>query len=280
MYAKILAAVNEHLNSEISARYAIHLAKTTASKLYVCYVAGKHVPGKDLARAEETVKRLFHMAKDMDVDAECIIDSGNIVREIKRIVESEQIDIVFSATRREDVEKRFYEGTTARRLSVGLPCSVALVRVVHMGRIHPKEVLIPLNSHVDHLNERSYFAAMMARSFDAGIFLFHARPPLKKFFHGEVHLTPRELEKNLPADISKFIERLESYEVGHEKLFVQGKAWRTIPVEASAKRFDLIIMGASERTLISAILEGNPVEKVLRSTPCDLIIFRARHEDK
>lgn len=226
------------------------------------------------------MRRLFHMAKDMDVDVECIIDSGDIVKEIKKIVESEQIDIVFSATRREDVEKRFYEGTTARRLSVGLPCSVAQVRVVHMGRIHPKKILIPLNSHIDHLDERSYFAAMMARSFDSGIFLFHARPPTTKFFHGEVHLTPRELEEKLPPDISKFIARLETYDTGHEKLFVQGKAWRTIPIEAAAKRFDLIIMGASERTPIRSILEGNPVEKVLRSTPCDLIIFRARHEDK
>jgi len=38
-------------------------------------------------------------------------------------------------------------------------------------------------------------------------------------------------------------------------------------------------MGASERSLLSSILKGNPVEEVLRETPCDLIILKPRHEN-
>jgi nucleotide-binding universal stress UspA family protein len=35
-------------------------------------------------------------------------------------------------------------------------------------------------------------------------------------------------------------------------------------------------MGASERSLLSSFIRGNPVENVLRETTCDLIILRPR----
>ncbi|HDH02033.1 MAG TPA: hypothetical protein ENH17_02765 [Nitrospirae bacterium] len=54
---------------------------------------------------------------------------------------------------------------------------------------------------------------------------------------------------------------------------------RSITIEAASKRHDLIIMGASERSLPASILKGNPVEDVLRETPCNLIILKPRHED-
>jgi len=41
MYKKILAAVNEHINSEVTARYALHLARACNAKLYTCFIAEK-----------------------------------------------------------------------------------------------------------------------------------------------------------------------------------------------------------------------------------------------
>ena len=280
MYKKILAAVDEHLNSEVAARYALHLAKACASRMYICHVAGKQETNRAVRDAEAAATRLFHRARDMGLMAESILDSGDPVERIREIVQSEEIDLVFVSTRREDMEKRFYAGTIARRLSLSLPCSVALVRVVHLGRIHPKKILVPLKARTSHIAERSFFAAMMAAAFDSALFLFHTTKPMTSFFHGEIHLAPVELEKKLPADISRFIELLDGYAVSHEKRLVSGKAARSITIEAAAKRFELVIMGASERSLLHSILQGNPVEDLLRETPCDLIILKARHEDK
>ncbi|OGW32669.1 MAG: hypothetical protein A2X59_04115 [Nitrospirae bacterium GWC2_42_7] len=280
MYKKILSAVNEHLNSEISARYALELARVTSSRIYLCYIAEKNVSEKAFRQAEETVRRLFLRAEDMGLKVESIFDTGDPVTKIREIVKTEKIDIVFSATRREDVQKRFYAGTIARRLSLNLPCSVALVRVVHMGRIHPKKILVPLKAKLEHIDERAYFTSMFAEAFGSNIFLFHTTKPATKFFHGELHLTPVEWEEKLPEDISHFIEHLNRYKVTHEKRLVPGKTGRHITIEAAAKRFDLVIMGASERSLLRSIFKGNPVEEVLRETPCDLIILKARHENK
>jgi len=101
---------------------------------------------------------------------------------ISEIVRHEGIDIVFASTRRKDIEKRFFAGTVGRRLMLTLPSSVALVRVVHIGRIYPKEILVPLKARIDHVEERAYFTAKIAQAFDSKVLLFHTPRPITRFF--------------------------------------------------------------------------------------------------
>lgn len=274
MYRKILAAVNEHVNSEIAARYALHLAKQANARIYFCSIGENGIAGKDFSKAEEAVKRLSARAQELGVPFDCILRTGDPSVQIGKVSAAEGIDLVFAATRHEDVEKRFYTRTTAKRLLITLACSVALVRVVHMGRVHPHEILVPLKAHIDHIPERAEFTAMLARAFDAKVHLFHVTVPMKKFFRGEMHLTPVEWADKIPPDISRFIGHIDSRGVEHEKRLVAGQTGRTIAIEAAARRRDLIIMGASERGALDFLLRGNPVEEVLRETPCNLIILK------
>lgn len=278
MYKKILSAVNEHLNSEIAARYALNLAQVCGAKLYLCFIAEKGMPQQNISKAEDAIKRLFNEAVGKGIQAEGITETGDAVEEIGKIVRHEGISIVFASTRKEDIEKRFYAGTVARNLSLKLPCSVALVRVVHTGKIHPHKILVPLKARINHIKERAYFTARMAECFHSRVFIFHVTKPITKFFHGEIHLTPAQWEKRLPENIKDFMKHLIRYGIAHEGRLAPGITARSITIEAAAKRHDLIIMGASERGLLSSIIKGNPVEDVLRETPCDLIILKPRHE--
>ncbi len=279
MYGRILAAVNEHLNSEVAARYALHLARVCGAKFYLCFVTDKDTPPAVFDHAQEAMKRLFVEAEKTGIKAESITRTGLAVEEIAAIVRNERIDIVFAATRREDVERRFYAGTVARSLSLKLPCSVALARVVHMGKMRPTKILVPLKARISQVRERAWFTAKMAECCNAKVVAFHAIKPITSFFHGEIHLTPYEWEKRLPEGVSGFMEYLRKYEIEHEGRLLPGKTARSITIEAAAKRHDLIIMGASERSLLTTLIKGSPVEEVLRETPCDLIILKPRHED-
>ncbi len=269
MYKRVLAAVNEHLNSEVSARYALHLAKQARARIYFCAIAENGLNSKSFRLAEETVKRLSERARELDVKADCILETGEPLAQIRKIVVNEGIDLVFAATRREDVEKRFYARTVARGLSLGLPCSVALVRVVHLGRVHPREILVPVKEHIDRIPERSYFTALLARAFDSRVHLFHASRPFTRF-------SPHEAagEQFVPADLARFISHLDEYKVEHENRLAPGATGRSIAIEAAARRRDLIIMGASSRGFFNSLLRGSPVEYVLRETPCNLIILK------
>lgn len=275
MYTTVLAAVNEHVNSEVAARYAKQLAKAAGARLVLCSIAEEDHREKDFELAREAARRVQHAARELGMEAETVFDAGDPVERIRRIVRSRGADLVFTATRHEDVRRRFYAGRTiARRLLHALPCSVALVRVVHLGRIHPREVLVPLKERIDHVPERAYFTAMLARAFESKVNLFHVTKPVTRFFHGEKHLTPVEWEEKLPPDIGRFIGHLDAYGVEHERRLAPGITGRSIAIEAASKRRDLIIMGASARRLVDYVLRGNPVEYVLRETPCNLIILK------
>lgn len=275
MYRKILAAVNEQVNSEVAGRYAKHLARAAGAKLILCSVREPGQTERSFDLAQEAARRLQHAARELGVDTESLFESGDVVEKIRSIVRSEGVDIVFTATRKEDVQHRYYSGrTTARRLLLNLPCSVALVRVVHMGRISPREILVPLKAHIDHIPDRAYFTALLAKAFESKVHLFHVTKPLRTFFHGEIHLTPVELEEKVPADLSRFVGHLDGYGIEHEKRLAPGIAGRSITIEAASRRRDLIVMGASKRGVLDFLLRGNPVEYVLRETPCNLIILK------
>jgi nucleotide-binding universal stress UspA family protein len=280
MYRRILAAVNEHLNSEVAAGYALRLARVCDAHFSLCFVASQDTPRPAFDRAQEAMRRLFVEAEKIGVKVESIIATGDAVKEIAAIVRNERTDIVFAATRREDVQRRFYAGTVARSLSLKLPCSVALVRVVHMGKIRPSKILVPVKARINRVRERAWFAAKMAESFGAKIIVFHAPKPIMGFFHGEIYLAPSEWEKRMPKDISAFTEYVKNHKIEFEGLLTPGVPSRAISIEAAAQRHDLIIMGASERSMVTSLLRGSPVEAVLRETPCDLIILSPRHEDQ
>jgi len=275
MYRTVLAAVNEHVNSEIAARYARQIALAAGAKLILCSVREPGETERSFEHAQEAARRLQHRAREQGIEAETLFAEGDAVKRIEEIVRAERADLVFAATRRKDVQRRFYAGrTAARRLFHRLSCAVAVVRVVHLGRTQPSEILVPLKARIDQVPERAEFTALLAKAFSAHTHLFHVTRPITKFFHGEKHLTPLEWEERLPPDIARFVDHLDGFGVAHEKHMAPGRAGRSIAIEAAARRRDLIIMGASERSLLEHLLRGAPVEEVLRDTPCNLIIFK------
>ncbi|MFN3740474.1 MAG: universal stress protein [Thermodesulfovibrionales bacterium] len=279
MYSRILATVNEHLTSEVAGLYSLHIAKVSKAHLYLAYIAEKGTSEENLKRAEDAVKKLFRMAEKSGIKVEAIFDTGDFKKKIKELIERKKIDILFAATSRGERQGKYNLGSSARSL-LKLPVSTCLIRVVHFGRLHPKKILIPLKSEIDHIDERAYFSALLSRTFDSEIHLFHITKPPGRFFHGEMHLTPVELEKNLSKDMLLFIERLQKYGIFFEKKLSHGTPSRDITIEAASRRFDLIVMGASTRGFLSSLLEKSPLEYVMQKTPCNLLIFKPAHEDK
>jgi nucleotide-binding universal stress UspA family protein len=280
MYKTILSAVNESTNSEITARYAIALAKSCKASLSLVFVAEDKLERPAFRQAESAIERLFIEAEKHHVEVKSIIDKGDPLKKIRDIVTQNSIELAFTSTRREDVSKRFFVRTRAREFMLKLPCSVAMVRIVHMGKIHPRNILVPLRGHMTHHEERACFVAKLAETFNAQVTLFHQHSPITSFFRGEVPLKPPDREDHMPKDIEEFIGCLKRYHIAHERRSGYGTLSGAITIEAAHRQHDLIVMGASERSLLRSIMSGNPVEEVLRETPCNLIILRPRHKPK
>ena len=91
-------------------------------------------------------------------------------------------------------------------------------------------------------------------------------------------LKPSQREEHIPKDIEQFTDCLRKFKISHEKKSGYGVVSRAITIEAAHKRNDLIVMGASERSILKSIVRGNPVEEVLSETPCNLIILKPRQK--
>jgi nucleotide-binding universal stress UspA family protein len=274
MYKKILMAVNEFTNSEVAARYALALAKACRSRLFLVFAAEEVIGQNAFRHAEEALVRLFAAAERMGIEVESSTVKGAPFKTISGVVREHGIDLVFTATRREDIQKRLFLRTHAREFMIKLPCSVAMVRVVEMGRTHPRNILVPLKGHLSQVEERAYFTAKLAQGFNARATILNLPGPITGLFQSWEQERNSGPEKDTTKGVEDFISHLEQYKVQHERRTVQGSVARSITTEAAFRKNDLIIMGASERGLFKSLLSGNPVEDVLRETPCNLIVFR------
>jgi nucleotide-binding universal stress UspA family protein len=274
MYKKILVAINEFTNSEVAARYALALAKSCRSRLFLVFAAEEGIGQNAFGHAEGTLVRLFAAAEGMGIEVESSTVNGAPFKTISDVVREHGIDLVFTATRREDIQKRFFVRTHAREFMMNLPCSVAMVRVVEMGRTHPRNILVPLKGHLSQIEERAYFTAKLAQGFNARTTILNLSGPITGIFQSWEQERDFGPEKHTAKGVEDFISHLEQYKVQHERRSAQGSVARSITTEAAFRKNDLIIMGASERGLFKSFLSGNPVENVLRETPCNLIVFR------
>jgi nucleotide-binding universal stress UspA family protein len=274
MYRHILAAVNEHTNSELAARYALALARACKAKITLTYVSPEPVDKDALRVAETALGRLFAEAQESGLEAESVILGGDPVERIAAHALEHGVDIVFSASRHETARRPFFVRTVSRGLILKLNCAAAVVRVAGMGRAAPKSILLPLRGGKAFVEERAYFAGMLARGFGAKVTLFHLPEPVRKFFSGEVRLGPAEREKRVPGDVLELAGYLERLGVECDLKTARGMTSASITTEAVQIRSGLIVMGASQRSLVTALVKGNPVEELMKAPPCNLVIFR------
>jgi nucleotide-binding universal stress UspA family protein len=276
MYRRILAAINEHSNSEAAARYALAVAQACDASLTLAFVAP---PGLDLTvvrEAEAALERLFLEASAKGLEVETTLRAGDPLRHLQALVRERHVDLTFAATRRGDLQRRYFAQTLARRLMLSLPCSVALVRVVHPGRLFPGNILVPIRGAMTHVEERAFLVGKLAEACDARITLFHAPKSITGFFRGQRQVAAGEREAGVLDKMEEFLRHLSRYRVEALKRFRGGRPAAAITAEAAFSRHDLIVMGASARGLLESMLSGNPVEEVLRETPCNLIIHLPR----
>lgn len=97
MCRKILAVVNEHVNSEIAARYALYFAKQANARVCFCSIGeNKGIAGEDFRMAKEAVKRLSARVRELGVPSECIFKTGDPFAQLGKVMVAENIGLVFA----------------------------------------------------------------------------------------------------------------------------------------------------------------------------------------
>jgi len=269
----MLTAVDGSLNAHAAARYAIALAHACGATLYVAGVITPEMTGTDEGALAQSAGALVAEPEGKGVPAHLLIERGDVVKTLDSLARTHRIDLVLTASRHEDAEHRYFMRSVPQRLLRVLTASVIVVRVVHLGVLaHPRAILVPvLDSPHDHA-ERTYLVSRLARHFQARVIVFHAlaasansgRAVAREAGAGRVEAVCEPLRK---AGVAP-----------HVRVVTHPLVGEAIMQEAARHRHDLIIMGASQRSLLTTWRRGNPVEEVMRRTPCDLFVWRS-HRD-
>lgn len=270
MYHRILTAVDGSLNAHAAARYAIALAHACGATLYVAGIITPEMRGKDEGALAQSAGTLVAETEGKGVPAHLLIERGEVVKTLDGLARTHRIDVMMTASRHEDAEHRYFMRSVPQRLMRVLTASVIVVRVVHLGVLaHPRKILVPvLGSPRDHA-ERTYLVSRLARHFQARVIVFHA-------LEASAHSGRAVAREAGARRVEAICEQLRKAGVApHVRVVAHPLVGEAIMQEAARHRHDLIIMGASQRSLLTTWRRGNPAEDVMRRTPCDLLVCRS-----
>lgn len=241
MYKKILAEVDERLTSESGARYGLKFAKIGNASLYLCFI---HKKEAKFEKAEATLKRVFLEAEKSNLKVECIIKEGERLEELREIIKKEKIDIAFVPS---DDFKQISK----------LPCSIAMVKIINMGKLSPKRILFILKGKVNYLKEKAIFIENLSK-------IFHARVYINYFGKDE--------------NIEKLFSILKKHEIKIESKVFHKFSLKTVMFQALSKKIELLVM-EQEKSGFLGIIKPDSMSKLIENPPCNLIIFKPYHKE-
>ncbi len=271
MYHRILAAVDGSLNAHAAARYAIALAQACTANLFVAGVITPQMTSKDEGAMAQSAGGLVAEAEASGVSAHLLIEPGEVIKTLDLLVRAHHIDLVMTASRREDVEHRYFLRTVPQRLMAAVSASLVIVRVRHLGVLaHPRDILVPIIGASWNNAERTFLVSRLAAHFHARVIVFHSLEQSRR----RGRAVPHEIGAR---QVRAFVELLRDAGLAPQVRIVSGPlVGEAIMQEAARHRHDLIVMGASQRSFFAQWRRGNPVEEVMRRTPCDLFVCRSR----
>ncbi len=290
-FKKILVAVDGSFHAGIAARYAFAFAGTFNAKLFVTAVITKEMDEHEEKAVAAAVAKVLDEATDIPpdippnrppdiasnrpIDIEGVLLKGDVISVIDRFVRDNKIDLVIASTRGPHRDRRFFVRSVTSALMSKLSCSVIGIKVTHPGRsIRPKKVLVPVIGDGYQDKERADVAEALHGRFASGISLFHV---IELSALSIKRLDPQEKERLIASAekrLASFMDELNRRGIDAGKKIVLGRnAREEIISEASHHKYDLIIVGTTTRNIVKRVVSGNPVEEILRDTPCDVMLL-------
>lgn len=263
VYRIILAVINEHSGSTVAARYALALAASCGAKL-ILYSAW--IEGGDLNAARQTEHHLDHLhaeAVQHGIAVSRISETGTLNRLLPHRVMAEGADLVFYPLTPGERYGDPLQRQTAHHFLRTLRADLAVIRIMHMGKPHPRHILAPVAAVISDREARARFLIALAKGFHSQLTLFH-RPAAGK--------------ADLPDDCARLRNELRQHHLPVLERSGSGSIARAIVLEAVSHQSDLIVLGASERGALRRLFFGNPAGDVMRQPPCNAILFRPLRE--
>jgi len=275
----IILAHDGSLYGDWVARYALRFAATEADrKLLLLHVLD--------GRVETTIAetRFAHLAESctesgLTYHQELLPAQLSVHRTLRQAIPHDPTALLICGTRVKPRRQAFLAGSIAEQLLRMHQCPVLALRVVQPGLLGlPHRLLLPLAGHLDRFTRFWPILQRLAPQLHRLYFLRTvpvsdlAQPYQSPARQNQLLL---ESENYLDQICAELKERICAPSFAIDRRVLISSDWaHQVLIEASRLKTQMLLLGASERSLAHRIFHSQKLEQVLRETPCDVGIYR------
>lgn len=267
------------LNGDWVSRYGIRLATHTAEKkLTLVHIQDG---GISPVKIDEKIGNIEQesSAQGIELSRKIIPLKKNVYQSLLNAIPHGSESFVVCGTRIRSKRKAFLSGTISEKLLKSDKFNVLAVRVVQPGLLaNPRKFLIPLAGHPRGFKSAwPFFKLFLPEVYE--VYLLRV---MNVSSFQLLHLSPHRMKvlrkkglKYLAGVIQEIKKDCGNADFRLDYRVVLSNDWpREIQIHSSKLKTRIILLGASERTLLGRNVYGNSLERVLRGTPCDMGIYR------
>lgn len=275
----IILAHDGSLYGDWVARYAVRFTTGEADrKLLLLHVLDGRIE-KAIAEA-----RFAHLAENcaesgLTYHQELLPPQPSVHRALRQAIPHDPTALLVCGTRVKPRRQAFLAGSIAEQLLRTHQCPVLALRVVQPGLLGlSHRLLLPLAGHLDRFSRFWPILQRLAPQLDLLYFL--RTVPISDLT--EPHQSPGrrnrlllESENYLDRVCAELHERISAPPFTIDRRVMISSDWaHQVLIEASRLKAQMLLLGASERSLAHRVFHGQKLEQVLRETPCDVGIYR------
>jgi len=275
----IILAHDGSLYGDWIARYALRFAATEADrKLLLLHVIDARI---DAAIAQTRFTRLAQdcTAAEVIFHQEILHPNPTVHRALRQAVPHDPAALLVCGTRGKPRRQAFLTGSIAAQLLRMHQCPVLALRVVQPGLLGlPHRLLLPLAGHMDSFNRiwpilqrlaPQLYQVYLLRTVPGSDFAQAQRSPLRQ---ARLRLDGEQYLDRIGAELTGRVAG-SSFTIDR-RVLIGGNWAHQVLIEASRLKSQMLLLGASERSLAHRVLHGRHLEQVLCEASCDVGIYR------
>jgi universal stress protein A len=286
VFNRIVCPVDFSADSDEALRYAIALAKDYRAKLFILHCADRSkIAGfSNRIAIKEAIEGFIykhaHFTGTSDFSWGIVLVEGDPAEAITAKAAELSADLIVMRSRRRP--NAVLLGSTAEAVSRTAPCPVFVSHAQEqdwVGRstqVKLKRVLVAYDFSGDSELALTY-GLSFAQEYLAELHLLHVLPERKKHKAPELSFLPINSDKNFEdaeIHLNSVIPTEALAWCNITQILREGLPYREILNYAAEQHIDLICIGASGTDYGMHTLFGSNVDRVLRQSPCPIVIAR------
>jgi nucleotide-binding universal stress UspA family protein len=280
---KILVPVNFERKFDSQLDMALNVAEKFNSELILLHVLpleAKTNSVKELINkaVNKEFEELLLKTKSNKVKTTPMLKFGNVFDQIINVSEDENVNVIIIGNETPRQGQEFGIGVLAEKLTRKSQKPVWVHRTD--ASTSPKEILCPVD--FSEASARALNNALkIARIFDSRLNIINVYEPLENLYSPRFEIDPTDENQKREAENKRmfkhFLDKFNFSGVNYHSELLKGDAYLKISEYIKTKKIDLLLIGATGKTMLSRILLGSLTEQIARDLPCSMISTKAEN---